>query len=122
MNPEEIVKQAEAAYDSLDLDRIMALFHPEIVVYWNGKKGDEGLEEVRSSHEEFIRTAKKGDHWVRKKLWVASGNKIAGEWESYSLEDDGKYYHGYGGEFWKIRDGLLVEWRAYYVEELVNDE
>jgi hypothetical protein len=37
MIPEEIVKQAEATYDALDLERIMELFDPQIVVYWNGQ-------------------------------------------------------------------------------------
>jgi hypothetical protein len=62
MTAEEIVKQAEVAYDALDLDRIIQLFDPQIIVYWNGQKIIEGLEELRKWHEEWIKTAREGDH------------------------------------------------------------
>jgi nuclear transport factor 2 (NTF2) superfamily protein len=121
MIPEEIIKQAEAAYDALDLDRIIQLFDPQIIVYRNGQKIIEGLEELRKWHEEWIKTASRGDHWVRKTLRAASGDTIAGEWEDYALGDDGKYHRGYGGEFWKMRDGRLLEWRSYYEKYPINE-
>jgi nuclear transport factor 2 (NTF2) superfamily protein len=121
MTPEEIVKQAEAAYDALDLDRIIQLFDPQITVYWNGQKILEGLEEVREWHEGWMTRAKGGDHWVRKTLRAASGDAIAGEWEDYALGEDGKYYRGYGGEFWKMREGRLLEWRAYHQNSPINE-
>ena len=114
MTPEETVKQAESAYDALDLERMMALFDPQIVVYWNGQKLCEGLDELRNWHESWMKFAMQGEHWVRKKFRAASGDTITVEWEDYALGDDGKYHRGYGGEFWKMRDGRLLEWRAYF--------
>ena len=114
MTPEEIVKQAESAYDALDIEHMMALFDPQIIVYWNGQKLCEGLDELRNWHESWMKFAIQGEHWVRKAFRAASGDTIAVEWEDYALGDDGKYNLGYGGEFWKMRDGRLLEWRAYF--------
>jgi nuclear transport factor 2 (NTF2) superfamily protein len=121
MNPEEIVKQAELAYGALDLDQIILLFDPQIIVYWNGQKIIEGLDELRKWHERWMETKVEGDHWVRKTLRAASSDTIAVEWEDHGLGDDGKYYHGYGGEFWKMRGGRLLEWRAYYHNYPINE-
>ena len=121
MTAEEIVKQAEVAYDALDLDRIIPLFDPQITVYWNGEKISEGLEELREWTERWIQRAKPGDHWVRKTLRAVSGDTIAGEWEDYALGDDGKYYHGYGGEFWRMHGGRLLEWKAYYHKYAIDE-
>ena len=40
--PIRLVAAAEAAYRSQDLSQIMALLHPDIVIYWNGEKVAEG--------------------------------------------------------------------------------
>ena len=121
MTPEEIVQQAEAAYDALDLERMMALFDPQIIVYWNGRKLCEGLDELRSWHEGWMKFASQGEHRVRKRFRAAYGDTIAAEWEDYALGDDGKYHQGYGGEFWKMRNGRLLEWRAYYQDHPVDE-
>ena len=42
-----LVQAAEDAYASLDLDAVLRLFHPDCVVWWNGRKAASGLEEVR---------------------------------------------------------------------------
>jgi len=122
MTPEEIVKEAEAAYGAYDLERMMSLFDPEVVVYWNGQKLLEGMDELRKWHEGWMKIEMQGDHWVRKTLRAASGDTIAVEWEDYSLSDDGKYHNGYGGEFWKMRDGRLLEWRAYHQSYPVDEK
>jgi len=122
MTPEEIVKQAESAYQALDLERIMALFDPQIIHYWNGKKLCEGLDELRKVNEEWMRFARQGEYWIHKTLRAASGDVITVEWEDYSLGDDGKYHRGYGGEFWKMRDGRLWEWHAYYQDYPVDEK
>ncbi len=69
-NPEEIVQAAEAAYTTLDIDQMMALFDPEIVLMWNGKVAARGLDELRRWHEE--RHAGRERQWIRKTLRAAS--------------------------------------------------
>lgn len=119
MDPQEIVNQAEAAYQSGDIDRIMELFDPEAVFYWNGWKKAEGLAAVRKAHEQPFRN--RDDHegyedskGPDKTLRAASGDTIAVEWKLTWSFPDGSRHEGYGGEFWKMRDDRLREWHAYY--------
>ena len=116
MDPEEIVEQAEAAYQSRDVDRMMELFDPEIVWYWNGWKKAEGLDEVRRLHEEVFTGDQQGDEQfqIEKTLRAASGDTIAVEWETSWTDSAGRQRTGHGGEFWTMRDGLLLEWHAYH--------
>ena len=113
MNAESIVKQAEAAYQSQDLDRIMQLFDPEIILYWNGEKIAEGSDALRKWHEQrpFLIAR---EFNIRKSLKAASGDTIAVEWTNSWLDKNGKRSEGCGGEFWTMRNGRLLEWRAYY--------
>lgn len=112
MDPKEIVREAEAAYDTADVDRIMELFDPEIVIYWNGQKTAEGLAEARTFHEEAF-ADDRIEREVRKSLRAASGDTIAVEWRAISVDSAGTRYEQYGGEFWTMRDGRLHEWHAY---------
>jgi nuclear transport factor 2 (NTF2) superfamily protein len=112
MTPEEIVKKAEEAYAAQDLDLVKNLFDPEVVVFWNGKKFLEGRDQVI----EFER--KNFSSWtdfkIKKTLRAASSDTIAVEWEGTFIDkQSGKFTEMYGGEFWKIRDDRLIEWRAY---------
>ena len=119
MNAEDIVKQAEAAYNTEDLDRIMSLFDQEIVFFWNGQKKAEGHGELRRWHEMWV--GKQKDFTMRKTLRAASGDTIAVEWQSRWIDPvSGEINEGYGGEFWTMRNNRLREWRAYhtrYVQE-----
>lgn len=112
MNPEQLVTEVEAAYQSQDVDRMMAFFHPEIVVYWNGQKRADGVEEVWTFHEEMYGDLQEFD--IRKTLRAADGDTIAVEWTSIWVDADGNRREGYGGEFWTMRDGQLREWHAYH--------
>lgn len=120
MDPQEIVNQAEAAYQSGDVDRILELFDPEIVIYWNGWKKAEGLEAARKMHEApDDRTYEKeleATSGPEKTLRAASGDTIAVEWKFSRTFSDGSQWEGHGGEFWKMRDERLLEWNAYYRE------
>jgi len=78
MNPEDLVKNTEAAYQAQDADRIMELFDPEIVVYWDGKKLWETPTEVRENHDEAIATLPELE--IQKSLRAASGDTITVEW------------------------------------------
>lgn len=122
MDPEEIVNQAEAAYQSQDLDRIMELFDPEIVVYWNGWKKAEGLEGVRKAYEERSTDEGYEEYQIEKTLRAASGETITVEWKSTRTYADGSRQVSHGGEFWTMRDDRILEWHAYCVRHDEEDE
>jgi nuclear transport factor 2 (NTF2) superfamily protein len=119
---DQLVASAEAAYRSQDLAQIMALMHPDIVIYWNGVKVAEGLDAARAFHLDQLGFGSKTrhDYQLHKTLRAADGDTIAVEWESSYRNDDGQVVHGAAGEFWTMRYGLLIEWRAYY--HRVSDE
>lgn len=123
MDPEEILNKAEAAYTSQDIDRIMELFDPDIVFYWNGQKQAEGLAEMREVHEErFSGDDGYEQFQVEKTLRAASSDTIAVEFETTWIYADGTRHEGHGSEFWMMHDGRLREWRAYYVEYVQDGE
>ena len=119
MTPEEIVKQAEAAFQAQDIELIEDLFDPEVVVYMNGKK----LFEDREQYIEFEK--KVFDSWKdfnnKITLRAASGDTIAVEFKvSAILLEDEKQVEIYGAEFWKMRNNRLIEVSLYttiYTEE-----
>jgi putative hydrolase of the HAD superfamily len=110
------VAAAEAAYRSQDMSQIMPLLHPDIVIYWNGTKVAEGLDAARDFHTTrlgFGATMRR-DFRLRKTLRAADGDTICVEWESSYRTEDGQLVRGRAAEFWTMRYGLLIEWRAYY--------
>jgi nuclear transport factor 2 (NTF2) superfamily protein len=113
---DQLVAAAEAAYLSQDLSRIMALLHPDIVIYWNGRKVAEGLEAAREFHTNRLGLGSQArrEFQLRKTLRAADGDTICVEWESSYRNDDGEMVRGRAGEFWTMRYGLLIEWRAYH--------
>jgi putative hydrolase of the HAD superfamily len=119
---EQLVAAAEAAYRTQDLAQIMPLLHPDIVIYWNGRKVAEGLDAAREFHTGRLGfgSSTRHDYELRKTLRAADGDTICVEWESSYRTDDGHVVHGKAGEFWTLRYGLLIEWNAYY--HLVTEE
>ena len=122
-DPEAHVPAAEAAYQSLDIDRMMALFDPRIVMKWNGITVAEGLDAVRQNHLDGIfgtlpdGRPKVRDYTIRKWLRAATGNVIGVEWEEDWIDvATGERYHGFGAEFWWLEADRLVEWHAYQAE------
>jgi putative hydrolase of the HAD superfamily len=113
---DQLVATAETAYRSQDLNEIMPLLHPDIVIYWNGVKVAAGLNEARQFHVARLGfgTMTRHDYQLRKTLRAADGDTIAVEWESSYRTDDGSLVHGRAAEFWTMRYGLLIEWRAYH--------
>ncbi len=109
------VDAAEAAYGSQDLDAIMPLLHPEIVIYWNGQKVAAGLAEARRFHLEKLGFGRviRSDYRLRKTLRAEAGDTICVEWESNYRLDDGTCVESRAGEFWTMRHDLLIEWHAY---------
>jgi len=110
------VAAAERAYRSQDLTQIMALMHPDIVIYWNGRNVAEGLDEARRFHHEVLGfgSTTRHDYQLRKTLRAADGDTISVEWESSYRTEDEEARRGVAAEFWTMRYGLLIEWRAYY--------
>lgn len=113
--PQRLMAAAETAYGAQDLDAIMALLHPQIVIYWNGRKVASGLTEARAFHVDSlgVGATARTDYKLRKTLRAAQGDTICGEWESSYRRDDGIEVVSRGGEFWTMRYGLLIEWHAY---------
>ncbi len=113
---DQAVAAAEAAYRSQDLSQIMALLHPDIVIYWNGERVAEGLEAARQFHLQRLGfgSATRHDYELHKTLRAAEGDTICVEWQSSYTDEHGRPVRGRAGEFWTMRYGLLIEWRAYY--------
>ena len=110
MNPEEIVRNTEVAYQSQDVDRVLQLFDPECIVYFGGKKTLQGLDELRTWHEEWL--PQKKDFKMQKTLQVASGDTLGVEWYATFTNEDGTPGESYVCEFWKMHNGRLIEWKC----------
>jgi hypothetical protein len=122
--PEELVRKAEAAYASLDIDRIMDLFDRDIVLDFNGKKRIEGWDALRQDHlDGFLRMLPDGspgieDYSIKKTLRMACGDMIGVEWVSSFLDrTTGEWVDEHGAEFWWIKGDRLAEWHAYMASE-----
>ncbi len=110
---EELVRDVESAYASQDLERVMALFHPDIVFYWNGELRGRGLADLRRWHESAFATA--GEYRIRKTLRAAGGDTIAVEWtDSWVDRVSGDRRVGYGAEFWTMNGTRVQRWHAYW--------
>lgn len=113
---DQLVAAAEEAYRTQDVSLIMPLLHPDIVIYWNGEKVAEGLDQARWFHVQQLGLGSKERHefQLHKTLRAADGDTICVEWESSYRNADGDLVRGRAGEFWTIRYGLLIEWRTYH--------
>jgi putative hydrolase of the HAD superfamily len=113
---DELVAAAESAYQSQDLAKILPLFHPDIVIYWNGRKVAEGLDAAREFHSNQLGfgTKVRREYQLHKTLRAADGDTICVEWESSYRDDNGDVVRSRAGEFWTMRYGLLIEWNAYH--------
>jgi len=111
--PEVLVRKAEAAYNALDVDRVLALFTPDAVFHMNGKLTAEGTDELRRWHEGFFAAVK--DYRLTKTLRAAAGDVITVEFaERWVSTRDGQPRQGFGGEFWTIEGDRLAQWHLYY--------
>lgn len=112
-SPESLVKAAEEAYNSLDLERILALFAPDVVFYRNGKLVAKGIDAVRHWHEKFVASVK--DYRLHKTLRAASGDTITLEFvETWTNVNDGQSMESFGGEFWTMEGDRLADWHLYW--------
>ena len=111
----DVVEAAAAAYEAVDLDAVIALFHPDAVIYWNGERVAEGHDEIRAFHLTRLGFDRppRDDYRLRKTLRAADGDTLAVEWVSTYRRADGSQVRRCGGEFWTMRYGRLIEWNAY---------
>jgi putative hydrolase of the HAD superfamily len=119
----QLVRAAEHAYQAQDLDAIMQLFHPEIVIYWNGERVAIGHIEARQFHVDTLaigRPTDRRDQRLSKTLRAVQGDTICVEWDSSYTTSDGEKAHGSGGEFWTMNGDLVIEWHAYYRRRTVS--
>jgi len=107
------VRTAEAAYNALDVDRVLELFMPDAVFHMNGRLTAEGTEELRRWHERFFSAVK--DYRLTKTLRAASGNVVTVEFtETFRRVKDDTSMQGFGGEFWAMDGDRLAEWHLYW--------
>jgi uncharacterized protein (TIGR02246 family) len=111
--PEEIVRAAEAAYNALDIDRVLALFTPDVVFHMNGRLVGKGLDDVRRWHKRFFAAVR--DYRLTKTLRAAGGDVITVEFtETWVRATTGEPMEGFGGEFWTMDGDRLSEWHLYW--------
>ena len=124
MNPEEIVKQIEAAYLAHDIEWLAGFWDPEIVAYFNGRKAHEGLEALLEFQREQFES--RITNQFKATLRAASGSVIALEWEAtFTDKASGKVQYVYAGAFLTMRENRLIEWHDYsefYSEKVSNGE
>jgi putative hydrolase of the HAD superfamily len=101
-----LVRVAEEAYRARDLDAVMAVFHPDAIVRWNGQRVASGADEVRRFHVERLGFGedRTRDDEITKTVRVADGDTIAVEWTSSTRA---------GADLLTLRGDLIVEWHAY---------
>jgi hypothetical protein len=123
MNPEEIVKQIEAAYIAHDIDWLAGFWHPDIVAYFNGQKAFEGREALLDFQREQFTSR------ITNKMKItpraASGSIIAIEWEAtFTDKASGEVRYVYAGAFLTMRENRLIEWHNYSAtySDRVGDE
>lgn len=112
---QQLVDRVAEAYRSDDLERVMALFDPDISIHWNGERVALGLEDARRYHVDDlgVGTGARHDLHLRKRLRAASGDTVAVEHESSHRTPAGNPVRAASAEFWTLRRGLIVEWHVY---------
>jgi FMN phosphatase YigB (HAD superfamily)/ketosteroid isomerase-like protein len=112
---ERLVRAAQDAYQSRDLDAACALLHPDVIVHWNGELVAIGLAEARRFHIDQLGfgAGTRDGYELRKTLRSSSGDSVCVEWQSSHRRADGSLAVSRGGEFWVLRYGRVIEWHAY---------
>ena len=112
MSPAEIVKFAEDAHASCDVERMMECFEENIVATWNGKPIASNKEELRAWYHAFFDPQKAFS--LTKTLRAADGNMIAVEWHHERTDADGNQFEAFAAEIWWMSENnRLVQWHAH---------
>ncbi len=114
MTPEEIVKFAEDAHASMDVDRMLECFEPDIVAYWNGRRIAGNKKELEAWYHGFFDGQR--DFTLTKTLRVADGDRMAVEWTHRRTDAEGREFEAFAAEIWYLRNDRLCEWHAHCTE------
>lgn len=112
---ETMIRSVADAYNSGEIDRIMALFDPEVLVHWNGEKIAVNRNELRA----WVLAGPVGqaiDFRIEKFLQVTDGETYGVHWRYFLTYPNGQSVRGCGNEFWTNRDGRTVIWNAVGIE------
>ena len=103
---EELVATVEVAYRTTDVGALFAVWHPDVVVRWNGAKVADGQAEARHFYATLLADVASD---VRLTVRAASGDTVALEWESAG---DGTQI--LAAELWTLRYGLIIDIHSYH--------
>ncbi len=108
------VLAAEAAWNSLDPERVAAAYTLESV-WRNRDTFIVGREQI----VEFLRAKwdRELDYALRKSLWAYSGNRIAVRFQYEWRDTSGSWFRSYGNENWEFDDAGYMQRR----EASIND-
>jgi putative hydrolase of the HAD superfamily len=98
----EIVAAANTAWSTEDADTIARLFHPEIVIRWNGQKLGAGLNAARRFADEQLRAGSTATRTLR----AAQGDTIAVVVREPAGDAE-------VSELWTMRGNLVIELDVY---------
>ena len=125
---EAVVHAAEVAYAAGDLRAVMAFFHPDVIVRWNGRRVANGWDETRRFHVERLGFGEGGGgrrrpgYRLRKTLRAVGPDSVGAEWTSSHVAADGTVVRAAAAEFWAVRYGRIIEWNAYHHRIEGDDE
>ena len=112
---EEMIRDVVDAFNSGDIDRIMALFEPDVMVHWNGQKVASNWDELKVW---FLAgpVGQTTEFRIEKSLQVTDGNTFGVHWRHFATYRNGQSVQGFGNEFWTNRNGRAAAWNAVGVE------
>lgn len=115
MTAEEIVQFAEEVHASMDIERMMECFEPDIVAYWNGRQIASNKSELRAWYQNFFGAQRHFE--LKKTLRVASPDRLAVEWVHRRTDREGRSFEAFAAEIWYLSPTQrLSEWHAHCTE------
>jgi nuclear transport factor 2 (NTF2) superfamily protein len=107
------LREAEEAFATADVDRILSAFDPDIVIRYADFPEMNGIDEARRWLES--RFARQCDYSLRKRLHAVSGSTLGGSWEGeWQDAKTGQQMEGRGVEVQTLRNGKVTEWIAAF--------
>lgn len=114
-----LIDQIVAAYNSRDVDALVALYQPD-VTYWSAIDGlQTGIDAVREHIDHLHETLP--DEQMRAQTIVTDGEMIVTEFESSGTNPAGQLYSIEFTEVFRLRNGKVASIKVYLdPEEVVN--
>jgi ketosteroid isomerase-like protein len=112
MTAEEFIRKIEVIYGNHDVAQLESLFHPDFTAYLNGKPWYRSREQILDEQPKYWATVK--DNKLQGTARAVTDDTIAVEWHSTWTEvESSQRREGYGGSFYRMKEGRILEWRAY---------